>query len=55
MKNGAMICPVCAVEMNHHADKLIFSETPQDEQLGGIIEEFHSCPKCGRTEPRAAD
>lgn len=51
----AMICPVCGVEMNHHADKLVYSEAMLNEQLGHVIHEFHSCPNCGRTESRAAD
>ena len=23
-------------------------------ELGGLVEEFHSCPRCGRTESRVA-
>ena len=48
-----MICPVCGVEMNHHADKLIYTDGPARSDLGGSVEEFHSCPECGRTESRA--
>jgi hypothetical protein len=38
--------------MNHHSDKLIYvTDLPQagaiDPSLGGFIEEFHTCPKCG--------
>ena len=48
-----MICPDCGVEMNHHADKLIHptdaSEAAQvDPALGGIVEEHHACPLCGK-------
>lgn len=45
--------------MNHHADKLR-KETYRDEAsafdgaLGGVIEEFHTCPQCGKTESRCA-
>lgn len=54
MRN-AMICPVCGIEMNHHADKLVYSASEQNAELGGVVEEFHSCPNCGRTESRAAE
>ena len=47
-----MTCPDCRVEMNHHGDKLVYAtDLPQaaaiDSALGGSIEEFHTCPKCG--------
>ena len=47
-----MICPNCRAEMNHHCDKLVYATDPQqlahvDEALGGLLEEFHTCPKCG--------
>jgi ribosomal protein S27AE len=47
-----MICPRCGVEMNHHCDKIVYNADPKDAGntdsiLGGIIEEFHTCPKCG--------
>jgi ribosomal protein S27AE len=55
-----MICPVCGVEMNHHADKIDYTaglDTPEafDAELGGVVEEFHTCPECGRTLARHAD
>lgn len=54
-----MICPDCRVEMNHHSDKLVYaSDPPQagtiDTHLGGFIEEFHTCPKCGSGASRHA-
>ena len=54
-----MICPVCRVEMNHHCDKLVYLTDLQqpieiDPNLGGIIEEFHTCPKCGSGASRHA-
>jgi ribosomal protein S27AE len=55
MAQKAMICPVCGIEMNHHADKLVYSDESHNAQLGGAVEEFHSCPNCGRTESRAAE
>jgi ribosomal protein S27AE len=54
-----MICPNCHVEMNHHCDKLVHaSESQQANQLddgaGGVLQEFHSCPNCGRGGSRHA-
>jgi hypothetical protein len=45
--------------MNHHADKLRKETHPDDASaldsaLGGVIEEFHTCPQCGKTESRRA-
>ncbi len=47
-----MICPNCRVETNHHCDKLVYTTDPRDGEqtdpnLGGLIEEFHTCPNCG--------
>jgi len=38
--------------MNHHSDKLVYPADAKDMEqvdpnLGGLVEEFHSCPKCG--------
>jgi len=54
-----MICPNCRVEMNHHCDKLVYTADAQDARqtdptLGGFIEEFHTCPKCGGGASRHA-
>ena len=54
-----MTCPDCRVEMNHHGDKLVYAADPQeacpiDPHLGGFIEEFHTCPKCGGGASRHA-
>jgi len=55
-----MICPSCGVEMNRHAEKLVWPTAPADHAsadpvLGGIVEELHTCPACGtggsRREP----
>ena len=52
-----MVCPKCGIEMNHHAEKIDYS-IPADESnevdgvFGGVVEEVHSCPGCGRTETR---
>ena len=58
MSNPRMICPKCGVEMNHHAMKIDYDVDDRelvDEVFGGAIKEAHSCPKCGRTELRAAE
>jgi NAD(P)H-dependent FMN reductase len=54
-----MICPECGMEMNHHADKLGLSGAaaePEatDSDLGGVIEEAHTCPSCGKGAARRA-
>lgn len=54
-----MVCPECGVEMNHHADKIDYTVSPDelsemDAYFGGILEEAHSCPACGNTETRRA-
>lgn len=54
-----MTCPNCRVEMNHHCDKLVYAiEGPPagaiDPNLGGFIEEFHTCPMCGSGASRHA-
>jgi ribosomal protein S27AE len=56
-KRDKMICPDCGVEMNHHADKIDYTaalEDPKaaDPDFGGVIEEAHTCPNCGRTQIR---
>ena len=49
-----VICPQCKVEMNHHADKLdlvaaLAEPEAADPELGGILEQAHTCPQCGET------
>jgi RNA polymerase subunit RPABC4/transcription elongation factor Spt4 len=58
-KTDKMICPNCRVEMNHHCDKLVYTTDPQDAgqadlSLGGLLEEFHTCPECGGGASRHA-
>jgi len=60
MPNGKMICPKCRDEMNHHADKLIYSSDRSqaakiDPALDGLIEETHHCPGCGAIALRIAE
>lgn len=54
-----MICFRCGNEMNQHAEKLVDPTSQQeavlaDPALGGIIEEFHTCPECGANASRRA-
>jgi hypothetical protein len=55
-----MECEDCGVVMNHHADKIDYNaalEEPEaaDPVLGGMLEEAHTCPACGRTEMKPAE
>jgi hypothetical protein len=61
-------CPRCGASMNRHAEKVDYSATrdrmdPLEQELGGVISEFHTCPGCrfivqrlvgGESGPRAA-
>jgi ribosomal protein S27AE len=51
-----LICPSCGVAMNRHAEKLILTpdaEAPDtDPALGGVLEEAHTCPRCGKGATR---
>jgi hypothetical protein len=41
--------------MNHHAEKLVVTAAPDpdvDSDLGGYVQELHSCPSCGHLESR---
>jgi predicted RNA-binding Zn-ribbon protein involved in translation (DUF1610 family) len=55
-----MLCPDCGVEMNFHATKIDYAAALDDaggaidEELGGVLEEAHTCPVCGRTQLRRA-
>jgi len=58
MTRNPMICPRCGIPMNHHAEKLV---EPRDEDearrsmtpFGGVIEEIHTCGRCGCVLSRA--
>ncbi len=54
-----MNCPDCGTEMNLHAEKIDYGTdltggAAFDPDLGGVVEEFHTCPDCGRTQARLA-
>ena len=56
-QKSAMICSNCGSKMNHHADKLIDPEKPEDQiqlnsPLGGYIEEIHCIHRCGAAASR---
>ena len=58
-ERAKMTCPTCGVEMNRHAEKVDYAPDPPgadppDPDLGGPLEEFHTCPECGRTLARRA-
>ena len=48
-----MKCPDCGVDMNHHAEKLIYKDGDMDG-IPGEVEEIHTCPECGKTHTRKA-
>jgi uncharacterized protein (DUF983 family) len=48
-------CDKCGVDMNHNAEKIDYTgslDDPDsiDPDLGGILEEFYTCPECGKTD-----
>lgn len=52
-----MKCPACGAAMNHHAYKVDYyaalrDPASMDKDLGGVMEEFHTCPKCGSNASR---
>ena len=49
-----MKCRDCGIEMNHHADKVDYSVNPGSAgvEFGGVLQEVHCCPGCGKTEMR---
>jgi predicted RNA-binding Zn-ribbon protein involved in translation (DUF1610 family) len=49
-----LICTDCGVEMNHHAMKIDYNADNLDPVFGGVVQEVHTCPECGRTSLRKA-
>ena len=54
-----MICPDCGIEMNYHAEKIDYTAAltdpnTVDPDLGGALEEIHTCPGCGKMGARRA-
>lgn len=59
MSREKMTCPECGVEMNCHAEKIEYNVPEEkarliDPDFGGILQEAHSCPECGKTLMREA-
>lgn len=55
--DAGMPCPACGTPMNRHAEKVREPRDPEelskmDPVLGGVVEEFHTCPACGRNAAR---
>ena len=58
-RSGRLICPKCGGEMNFHAEKIDYgaglaAPASVDASLGGVVEEFHTCPACKYVLERAA-
>jgi predicted RNA-binding Zn-ribbon protein involved in translation (DUF1610 family) len=55
-KSEKMKCLDCGLDMNHHAEKIDYAAFAEpegnDDELGGVVKEVHSCPGCGKTELR---
>jgi predicted RNA-binding Zn-ribbon protein involved in translation (DUF1610 family) len=56
---SAMMCPECGIEMNYHAEKIDYlaeltDPDAIDPDLGGVVEEIHTCPGCGNMGTRRA-
>lgn len=53
---GKIKCPDCGIDMNHHAEKVDYSVEPGGvaAEFGGVLQEVHSCPGCGKTAMRIA-
>lgn len=58
-KANKMVCPACGAEMNHHAEKpnytaALLDPRAADPDFGAVLEETHTCPKCGTIAVRRA-
>jgi hypothetical protein len=59
LKTKKMICSECGIEMNYHAEKIDYTAAltdpdAVDPDLGGVLEEIHTCPGCGQIGTRKA-
>jgi transcription elongation factor Elf1 len=57
MSTDEMRCEKCGETMNHHADKLLepadaAEAAAVDPELGGFLEQTHTCPSCGNVQSR---
>lgn len=62
--SSKIVCPHCGEQMNHHAEKIVYSTGRLPGEVAGpdrdvvprvTLEEFHSCPNCGQTESRRVE
>jgi uncharacterized protein with PIN domain len=53
-RDQKMICPQCREEMNHHADKLVYSDVADESSNAEYMEEFYTCSHCGDGASRPA-
>ena len=55
-ETNKMKCPDCGIDMNHHAYKVDYSAESGrlESEFGGVLQEVHCCPRCGRTAMRLA-
>ena len=58
-ERNAMMCPQCGIAMNYHAEKIDYMAALTDPEaidpdLGGVVEEVHTCPGCGNVWTRRA-
>jgi predicted RNA-binding Zn-ribbon protein involved in translation (DUF1610 family) len=58
-ETNVMMCPHCGVAMNYHAEKIDYlaaltDPAAVDPDIGGVVEEIHTCPECGQIETRRA-
>ena len=59
MNSNAMVCPDCGDEMNHHSNKIVYGAGAahpgsSTSSAPEIIQESHTCPKCGANASRAS-
>jgi ribosomal protein S27AE len=52
---GSLICPRCGSEMNRHAVKVDPTLSGSDAGFDGILQEFHTCPRCRYVLERHAE
>jgi hypothetical protein len=55
--NQPIMCAECGIAMNYHAEKIDYQaalDAPAaiDPDLGGVVEEVHTCPGCGNMGTR---
>ena len=59
MSDPKLQCPKCSTPMNYHADKLDYTLAlteldAEATELGGVMTEVHTCPRCQNIELRVS-